>query len=210
MFMKAPTYRLIAIVTLVLSSALLAATIPDGKTAPEDQAQTQAAPMPQTAAVQQPSRLPHGQQHGAAEAPGHHSHDRWESPPPAYASLRSSLWADAAAIARGKQLFQTYCTVCHGADGRGTGPAAKGLPHPPADLTTNFHTAPGDGDAYLFWRVSEGGTVEPFKAMQSAMPAFKNLLSAEQRWQVLAYVHTYFHLGLAKWQSKVQDTPERP
>lgn len=69
MFMKAPTYRLIAIVTLVLSSALLAATIRDGKTAPEDQTQTQAAPMPQTAAVQQPSPLPHGQQHGGAEAP---------------------------------------------------------------------------------------------------------------------------------------------
>jgi Cu/Ag efflux protein CusF len=35
--------------------------------------------------------------------------------------------------------------------------------------------------------------------MQSAMPAFKTVLSEDQRWDVLAYVHTYFHLGLAKW-----------
>jgi Cu/Ag efflux protein CusF len=72
---------------------------------------------------------------------------------------------------------------------------ARTLPHPPADLTHHFHRAPGDGDAYLFWRVSEGGQVEPFKSSQSAMPAFKAVLSAEQRWDVLAYVHAEFHRG---------------
>jgi Cu/Ag efflux protein CusF len=85
--------------------------------------------------------------------------------------------------------------VCHGTDGKGTGPAAQSLPHPPADLTHHFHRAPGDGDAYLFWRISEGGQVEPFKSMQSAMPAFKTVLSEEQRWDVLAYVHAQFHRG---------------
>jgi Cu/Ag efflux protein CusF len=85
--------------------------------------------------------------------------------------------------------------MCHGADGKGTGPVAKGLPHPPADLTHHFHRAPGDGDAYLFWRVSEGGQVEPFKASQSAMPAYKTILSEDQRWDVLAYVHAEFHKG---------------
>ena len=85
--------------------------------------------------------------------------------------------------------------MCHGADGKGTGPVAKGLPHPPADLTHHFHRAPGDGDAYLFWRVSEGGQVEPFKSSQSAMPAYKTVLSEDQRWDVLAYVHAEFHKG---------------
>ena len=85
--------------------------------------------------------------------------------------------------------------MCHGADGKGTGPAGKGLPHPPADLTHHFHRAPGDGDAYLFWRVSEGGQVEPFKSSQSAMPAYKTVLSEDQRWDVLAYVHAQFHQG---------------
>ena len=31
--------------------------------------------------------------------------------------------------------FATHCAVCHGASGRGDGPAAKGLTPPPADLT---------------------------------------------------------------------------
>ena len=42
--------------------------------------------------------------------------------------------------------------------------------------------------------------VEPFKSMQSTMPAFKTGLKVEERWDVLAYVHAYFHLGLAKWK----------
>ena len=126
---------------------------------------------------------------------GPHQHPWWETPPAEYANARSTRWDDAAAIARGQQLYQTYCLMCHGADGQGTGPVAKGLPHPPADLTHHFHRAPGDGDAYLFWRVSEGGQVEPFKSSQSTMPAYKTILSEDQRWDVLAYVHAEFHKG---------------
>jgi mono/diheme cytochrome c family protein len=127
---------------------------------------------------------------------GHtHKHDAWEPPPPAYAGARSTRWGDPAAAARGEPLFQTHCMVCHGTDGRGTGPGAVGLPHAPADLTHHFHRAPGDGDAYLFWRVSEGGQVEPFRSMQSMMPAFKTVLSEDERWDVLAYVHATFHGG---------------
>jgi mono/diheme cytochrome c family protein len=140
-------------------------------------------------------KAPHGK---PAEGHGHttdgpHQHPWWEAPPAEYANARSTRWSDAAAIARGAQLYQTYCTMCHGANGKGTGPVAKGLPHPPADLTHHFHRAPGDGDAYLFWRVSEGGQVEPFKSGQSAMPAYKTVLSEDQRWDVLAYVHAEFH-----------------
>jgi mono/diheme cytochrome c family protein len=31
--------------------------------------------------------------------------------------------------------------------------------------------------------------------MKSTMPAFKTVLSEDQRWDVLAYVHTQFHKG---------------
>ncbi|MBI3491918.1 MAG: c-type cytochrome [Acidobacteria bacterium] len=34
-----------------------------------------------------------------------------------------------------KQMFDSYCAVCHGKDGKGTGPAAKALTKAPADLT---------------------------------------------------------------------------
>ena len=158
----------------------------------------------QVAADQRPGKhthdhqAPHGKtagDHGHTVDGPSHQHPWWETPPAEYANARSTRWDDLAAIARGQQLFQTYCLLCHGADGKGTGPIAKGLPHPPADLTHHFHRAPGDGDAYLFWRVSEGGQVEPFKSSQSVMPAFKAVLSEDQRWDVLAYVHAEFHKG---------------
>ena len=34
-----------------------------------------------------------------------------------------------------KGMFDSYCAVCHGKDGKGTGPAAKALAKMPADLT---------------------------------------------------------------------------
>ena len=36
----------------------------------------------------------------------------------------------------GKEMFGTYCAVCHGKDGKGSGPAASALKKTPADLTT--------------------------------------------------------------------------
>src|SRR5471032_1727814 len=34
-----------------------------------------------------------------------------------------------------KQMFATYCAVCHGKEGKGNGPAAASLTKVPADLT---------------------------------------------------------------------------
>ena len=35
----------------------------------------------------------------------------------------------------GKQMFASYCAVCHGTDAKGNGPAATALKKVPADLT---------------------------------------------------------------------------
>lgn len=128
----------------------------------------------------------HGQGHG-------HVHSSWPTPPADYQSRRGTLWNNPQALAQGAILYQENCVTCHGDDGRGTGPVAASLAHPPADLTRHFHPKPGANDAYLFWRVSEGGAAEPFKSMGSAMPGFKETLTEEQRWMVLVYVHHRFH-----------------
>ncbi len=150
----------------------------------------------------------HRHEHAASGTPAHahpgghggHRHDNWPEPPPAYAGICGDRWDDPRAIARGEALYRQHCQACHGAEGHGDGPVAAGLSHPPADLTHHFHTRPGQGDDYLFWRISEGGTAEPFRSQASAMPAFKSVLSEEERWDVLAYVHAHFHQGLSKWR----------
>lgn len=128
-------------------------------------------------------------------AMGGHAHASWAEAPQAYAKRSFDRWDDYNVASKGMTLYQQNCMSCHGVDGKGTGPLAASLAHPPADLTNHFHKKPGDGDQYLFWRVTEGGTVAPFAAMDSAMPAFGNVLSEEDRWSVLTYVHQAFHAG---------------
>ena len=43
--------------------------------------------------------------------------------------------APVTSAASGKEMFNTYCAVCHGTDGKGDGPAASALKIPPANLT---------------------------------------------------------------------------
>ncbi|MDZ7379145.1 MAG: c-type cytochrome, partial [candidate division KSB1 bacterium] len=59
---------------------------------------------------------------------------------------RNPLPYAAATVATGETLFRTHCTVCHGLDGRGDGPAAAGLNPRPADLTAPHVDDHTDGD----------------------------------------------------------------
>lgn len=133
--------------------------------------------------------------HAGMSMAGHHAHASWSEPPAALADKTFDQWGSYEQASKGMTLYRDNCMHCHGVDGRGTGPLAKSLEHPPADLTNHFHTAAGEGDQYLFWRISEGGAVEPFVSMKSAMPAFKSSLSEEQRWSILSYIHQVFHRG---------------
>ena len=123
-----------------------------------------------------------------------HQHMSWVKAPEKYATRRNPDWNDQASAKRGKVLYEQQCASCHGLDGQGNGPVAASLAHKPADLTHHFLMGPGKGDAYLYWRITEGGTVEPFKSQQSLMPAF-SFLTEKERWDILTYVHQEFHRG---------------
>ncbi len=104
--------------------------------------------------------------------------------PAEYAGLTSPVAADANSLAQGKAHFDQFCASCHGTGGLGDGPAAQALdPAPPMLAQTSLMT----GDDYLFWRISEGGAMEPFN---SAMPAWKEILDEQARWDIINYARS--------------------
>jgi copper transport protein len=98
------------------------------------------------------------------------------------ADLRNPIVPDQASLARGKQIYDADCAVCHGVDGRGDGPAAATLRPPPADL--RVHMAAGHTDAQLFNWVTNG-------VPGTAMPAWKDRLSEEDRWHAINYIRSF-------------------
>jgi copper transport protein len=85
-------------------------------------------------------------------------------------------------IAAGAELYQEHCANCHGINGRGDGPLALTLNPHPADLAQ--HTVPGvHSDGQLYDWITNG-----FPG--SAMPAFKAVLSDDERWHLVNFIRT--------------------
>jgi mono/diheme cytochrome c family protein len=122
-----------------------------------------------------------GLQGSAAEAT---TDRRRPEPPGEYASLKNPYEDQAEAISEGGELYQANCSSCHGNTGRGDGPAAAGLNPRPQDLSLVQASL---DDGYLYWRISEGGLMEPFG---SVMPAWKGLLDQQKIWQIITYLRT--------------------
>jgi mono/diheme cytochrome c family protein len=80
----------------------------------------------------------------------------------------------------GREIYVNTCIHCHGIDGRGAG--AMQLVPPPADLTSAG--VQNRLDASLFKRIHDG---KP----NTAMGAWKNVLSDDEIWDVLSYVRTF-------------------
>jgi len=98
--------------------------------------------------------------------------------PEEYVGLRSPILAEVD-IEKGGDLYAKLCASCHGDGGMGDGPAAASLDPAPAPVA---HTSSMLGDAYLYWRVADGGA-----AFKSTMPAWKSTLSEDEIWAVIGY-----------------------
>jgi mono/diheme cytochrome c family protein len=91
----------------------------------------------------------------------------------------------------GALLYADNCASCHGLTGQGDGEAGRALNPSPA-LLSHMIRMPMAVDEYLLWTVSEGGEV-----LGTDMPAFKDVLTPEEIWQVIAFMRAGFPEGVA-------------
>ncbi len=114
----------------------------------------------------------------AGLAPAIADEPAWEAPARA-ARKTNPVVADEASLASGKAVFAKECLQCHGASGKGDGPAAKDLKVKPKNLGDEAVGKQSDGA--LFWKLTEG---------RAPMPSYDKTLSETERWQVIRYVRT--------------------
>lgn len=112
-----------------------------------------------------------------------------------------SLSTDAEFIAQGEEIYLDNCAACHGKDGDGKGPDAAGLPV----AATNFNDLKlmaGLSDDLIFQNISEG--------KGSAMPAFAEQLSTQERWALTDYLRalTFMPQSLSASQDRETTVPE--
>jgi len=77
----------------------------------------------------------------------------------------------------GQEMFNNYCAVCHGKDGKGTGPAASALKTAPTDLTALEKGAGGKYPASHVASVIRGQAATPSHGSQD-MPIWGPLFSS--------------------------------
>ncbi len=101
----------------------------------------------------------------------------WKAPA-AEKAKKNPVARTAESIAAGKKLAEQSCAPCHGAGGKGDGPAAAALPKKPADWTSAKVQAETDGE--LFWKITTGNP---------PMPPWQSL-PEKDRWHLVNYIRS--------------------
>ncbi len=124
----------------------------------------------------------HGMWPRNSAMPRHHLAMMWGVPAP-YNTLNNPLPRTAATINQGAQVYAQNCQSCHGETGQGDGEAGRDLSPPPGNLAWLSQMPMVKWDGFMYWTVAEGGV-----PLGSAMPSFKDSLSKEDSWAVIAYI----------------------
>jgi mono/diheme cytochrome c family protein len=112
------------------------------------------------------------------------------------AVAKSPLPFTAARLARGRELFDIHCAVCHGADGYADGIVVRrGFPPPPSYHSDRLRDAP---DGHFFDVISNGyGKMYPYRSR----------LTVADRWAIVGYIRALQRGGHASLED-VADAAE--
>jgi len=91
--------------------------------------------------------------------------------------LKSPLDAAQVDLARGKELYDIYCGICHGNKGKGQGNLVK------REKILGIPSYEDAGRA-----ITEGSIYHTIYYGKNAMGSYANQINEEERWQVVAYV----------------------
>ena len=95
----------------------------------------------------------------------------------AKATLTSPIDSTQVDLARGKELYDIYCGICHGNKGDGQGKLVK------REKILGIPSYADVGRA-----INEGSTYHTIYYGKNAMGSYANQLNEEERWQVVSYV----------------------
>ena len=102
-------------------------------------------------------------------------------------ALASPYPADEAHLAQGEKMFNTYCSTCHGKEGKGgaavmkNGPGANRYPVPPAMLSGAGNSSALRTDGYIYLTIRNGGNI---------MKGYDISMNEEEMWSVVSYIRT--------------------
>ena len=99
---------------------------------------------------------------------------------PGMGAPENPIEADEASIARGAELFEIHCRMCHGATAEGTGPIAPFLANKPANLTSPIVQSKSDGSIFL--TITNG--------VEGKMPPLNENLLVPDRWDLVNFIRT--------------------
>ena len=88
--------------------------------------------------------------------------------------------ADEASIARGAELYDIHCKLCHGQTFEGNGPIAPFLANKPANLTSPIVQSKSDGSIFL--TITNG--------VEAKMPPLNENLLVHDRWDLVNFIRT--------------------
>jgi cytochrome c oxidase cbb3-type subunit 3 len=103
---------------------------------------------------------------------------------PALGFLCWSLSSWLSAAEKTAVLFQELCAVCHGVEGKGDGPSARGLEPKPADFS-NCQAMARNSDEVLLKIIKGGGQSI---GRSTVMPAWGDALSDQQIRELVKFI----------------------